>query len=99
VQDHNGVYVTYASLEEAADNIDKQADQLHHDLQEIQSKVAQVSEHWQGEAKTAYHSVHQKWHANTEEVHTALKSIAARVRIASGDYSATDKKAAAAFHG
>ncbi|WP_016909808.1 WXG100 family type VII secretion target [Streptomyces xiaopingdaonensis] len=91
------LFVNYGSLEQIAENIKGQADKLKEDLGEIQSKMGEVAHIWEGEAQTAYQTVQTKWNQNVDEVHQALTAIVSKVHIASGDYSSTDKKAAAQF--
>ncbi|GAB2821431.1 WXG100 family type VII secretion target [Streptomyces sp. NPDC054796] len=97
--DPNQLVVTYGSLEQAAASIQQQGNQLRGDLEEIQGWVRQVADVWQGEAKEAYDRVQHTWDQKADHLHNVLLSIAAEVRVASGDYSATDKKAAQMFGG
>jgi WXG100 family type VII secretion target len=97
--DPNQVVVTYSSLEEAAQSIQRQAKQLDQDLREIQGWVKGIASVWEGEAKTAYDGVQAKWDAKATHIHTILNEIANKVRTASSDYGSTDKKAAQSFQG
>ncbi|MEV4332539.1 WXG100 family type VII secretion target [Streptomyces sp. NPDC049597] len=89
--------VTYASLEEAATTIEKQAKRLDDALEAIQTQIRTVSNTWEGEAKVAADGAHKKWDTETRAIHTALKGIAKAVREAGPAYQAGDKKAAGYF--
>ena len=89
--------VTYASLHEASEAIKKQANLLEHDLNDLLGRVRAVSAHWDGEAKQAFDAVAREWENRTHHMHEVLESIAGKVQIASGSYSAADKKAAGYF--
>ncbi|MFH8613462.1 WXG100 family type VII secretion target [Streptomyces sp. NPDC017979] len=89
--------VTYASLEEAASTIDKQAKRLDDTLEALQTKIRSVSSTFEGEAKTAADGAHKKWDAETRQIHNALKGISRAVRDAGPAYQAGDKKAAGNF--
>lgn len=89
--------VTYAALESAADDIQTQAKALRADLEEIQQAVKSVSEVWEGEAKQTYDQAQHTWDQKADHMQNLLMNIAAEIRVASGDYSATDQKAAGMF--
>ncbi|MFI2368665.1 WXG100 family type VII secretion target [Streptomyces sp. NPDC018833] len=89
--------VTYASLEEAATTIEKQAKRLDDTLEAIQTQIRTASNNWEGEAKTAADGAHKKWDDETRAIHTALKGIAKVVREAGPAYQTGDKKAAGHF--
>ncbi|MET7618799.1 WXG100 family type VII secretion target [Streptomyces sp. NPDC005408] len=89
--------VTYASLDEAASQIEKQAARLDQSLEAIQTKIRGVSNTFEGEAKTAADGAHKKWDTETRAIHQALKGIAKAVREAGPAYQAGDKKAAGNF--
>lgn len=91
--------VTYASLDEAANTIEKQAERLDRSLEDIQNRIRTVSSEWEGDAKTAADGAHRKWDKESRDIHTALKGIAKAVREASPAYKAGDQKAAAQFDG
>ncbi|MFF7811346.1 WXG100 family type VII secretion target [Streptomyces roseolus] len=89
--------VTYASLDDAANQIDAQAKRLDEALEAIQSKIRSVSNTWEGEAKTAADGAHAKWDQETRAIHQALQSISKAVRQAAPAYQAGDKRAAGFF--
>ncbi|MER8036001.1 WXG100 family type VII secretion target [Streptomyces hydrogenans] len=89
--------VTYASLDDAANQIDKQAKRLDEALEAIQAKIRSVSNTWEGEAKTAADGAHQKWDQETRAIHTALQGISKAVRQAAPAYQSGDKRAAGFF--
>jgi WXG100 family type VII secretion target len=91
------IAVTYASLEEAAATIDRQAGKLRGDLEDIRQAVSRVSANWEGEAQTQYNTMQHQWNQKADHVESILRSIATKVRTASGDYAATDKRAAGQF--
>ncbi|MEU2656320.1 WXG100 family type VII secretion target [Streptomyces sp. NPDC007325] len=89
--------VTYASLDDAANQIDAQAKRLDEALEAIQTKIRSVSSTWEGEAKTAADGAHAKWDQETRAIHNALQSISKAVRQAAPAYQAGDKRAAGFF--
>ncbi|MEE1743893.1 MULTISPECIES: WXG100 family type VII secretion target [unclassified Streptomyces] len=89
--------VTYSSLELAASAIDRQSKQLQEDLASIKRMIANVSELWVGEAKSAYDSAQQGWNDDATAIHSALSEISRKVRDAGAAYHAGDKRARAHF--
>ncbi|MFI0897641.1 WXG100 family type VII secretion target [Streptomyces sp. NPDC020983] len=89
--------VTYASLDEAAGVIRHQATQLHSDLDNLLTRVRAVAEYWEGDAQNAFHAVAREWAHRTHHMHGVLESIASKVQMAGGHYSAADRKAASYF--
>ncbi|MER5738322.1 MULTISPECIES: WXG100 family type VII secretion target [unclassified Streptomyces] len=89
--------VTYASLDDAANQIDAQAKRLDQALEDIQTRIRSVSSTWEGEAKTAADGAHAKWDQETRAIHNALQSISKAVRQAAPAYQAGDKRAAGFF--
>ncbi|WP_406145565.1 WXG100 family type VII secretion target [Streptomyces sp. NBC_01012] len=89
--------VTYASLELAAGDIDRQSKRLDEDLAAIKRMVASASELWQGEAKSAYDHAQAGWDRDAKGIHAALGEISRKVRDASTSYHAGDKRARANF--
>ncbi|MFI7242556.1 MULTISPECIES: WXG100 family type VII secretion target [Streptomyces] len=93
----DGLQVTYASLDNAADAIDAQAKKLKGDLDEIEREVKALSSIWEGEAKTAYQATMKKWDAEVAAVHLNLMQIAQAVRLSKDGYQSTDMKSAKWF--
>ncbi len=91
------IAVRYSSLQEAAASIKQQASRLRGDLEDIRQAVNRVSANWEGEAQTQYNTMQQQWNQKADHVHNILNSIADKVTQASGDYQATDKRAAGNF--
>ncbi|MCX5105453.1 WXG100 family type VII secretion target [Streptomyces sp. NBC_00053] len=89
--------VTYASLDLAAGAIDRQSKQLQEDLAAIKRMIANVSELWVGEAKSAYDTAQKGWDDDATAIHNALSEISRKVREAGGSYHAGDKRARANF--
>ncbi|PCG81978.1 WXG100 family type VII secretion target [Streptomyces sp. WZ.A104] len=89
--------VTYASLDLAAGEIERQSKQLAQDLDEIKTMVASVSELWEGEAKEAYRLSQVKWNEDAGFIRDNLKDIAQKVREAAPLYRSGDKRSAANF--
>ncbi|MER5852556.1 WXG100 family type VII secretion target [Streptomyces sp. NPDC002012] len=89
--------VTYSSLDLAAGAIDRQSKQLQEDLASIKRMIANVSELWVGEAKSAYDTAQAGWDEDARQIHTALSEISRKVREAGAAYHAGDKRARANF--
>ncbi|MFC8274878.1 WXG100 family type VII secretion target [Streptomyces sp. NPDC057271] len=97
-QNNDGVMVvTYASLDDAAGVIEKQAGELDKALEEIQRRIRLVSETFEGEAKTAADAAHKNWDKETRMIHTALREIAGKVRMAGPAYQEGDRRSASNF--
>ncbi|RII08012.1 WXG domain conatining protein [Streptomyces sp. YIM 130001] len=93
----DALVVTYAELNRAAGTIDRQGRQLETDLEALQSRIRDVSQHFEGEAKNAADSMHRDWDRQAKEIHLALKSIAQAVLDAAPAYQAGDRKAASYY--
>ncbi|BAU86468.1 WXG100 family type VII secretion target [Streptomyces laurentii] len=89
--------VTYSSLDDAAGVIEKEAAQLDRALEDIQTRIKGISDTFEGEAKTAADAAHKKWDTETRQIHTSLKEIASKVRMAGPAYQEGDRRSAAAF--
>ncbi|MFF4093044.1 WXG100 family type VII secretion target [Streptomyces sp. NPDC001834] len=89
--------VTYSSLDLAASAIDRQSKQLQEDLASIKRMIANVSELWVGEAKSAYDTAQQGWDNDAIAIRDALSEISRKVREAGAAYHAGDKRARANF--
>lgn len=89
--------VNYGSLEEAAAAITTEATNLRLDMEKVQAKIRSVSEIWDGDAKEAYSQAQVAWDQKADDLQNRLLSIAGEVRVASGNYSATDLKASRMF--
>lgn len=89
--------VTYASLELAAGDIDRQSRQLQEDLEAIKQVVNSASELWVGEAKSAFDASQAGWQRDATAIKTALAEISRKVREAGVAYQAGDKRARANF--
>ncbi|URM89405.1 WXG100 family type VII secretion target [Streptomyces sp. MRC013] len=96
-QNDGTMIVTYSSLQEAAGNIEKQAERLNTSLEAIQAKIASISDLWEGEAREAYKTAQTDWDRRAMEIHKALNQIARAVREAAPAYQQGDKKAASNF--
>ncbi|MFG3253606.1 WXG100 family type VII secretion target [Streptomyces sp. NPDC048172] len=89
--------VTYASLDAAADDLDREARELRADLAKVMGVVKKICDGWDGMSNENYLRVQKMWNAKADDLERRLTSIAGAVRMASGDYRATDKKAAGLF--
>ncbi|MFF3396546.1 WXG100 family type VII secretion target [Streptomyces sp. NPDC002669] len=89
--------VTYSSLDLAAGAIERQSKQLQEDLASIKRMIANVSELWVGEAKSAYDTAQRGWDNDATAIHNALSEISRKVREAGAAYHAGDKRARANF--
>jgi WXG100 family type VII secretion target len=91
------IAVRYSSLQEASASIKQQAGRLRGDLEDIRQAVHRVTANWEGEAQTQYNTMQDQWNKKADHVQNILVSIADKVSQASGDYQATDKRAAGNF--
>lgn len=95
--DPSQLVVNYGSLDKAASDIEAAAKRLRGDLERVQQEVKKVAQTWEGEAQTAYMRVHVTWDQKADSLERTLNQIAAKVRQASGEYLASDRKAAGRF--
>ncbi|NBM20494.1 WXG100 family type VII secretion target [Streptomyces sp. GC420] len=89
--------VTYGSLDLAATDIKKRADELKRGLDEIKAKIASINDLWKGEAREAYNTTQERWNRDAEGVHQALMQISQAVAQAAPAYQGGDKRAASNF--
>ncbi|MFC6061528.1 WXG100 family type VII secretion target [Streptomyces ochraceiscleroticus] len=89
--------VDYATLESTAKQIENQSKLLHEDLEWIMHALKGVSEMWEGEAKTAYHTAQTKWNQDTAAIKEALDAVSTAIRHGRDDYHLSDKKGASFF--
>ncbi|MBU7600558.1 WXG100 family type VII secretion target [Streptomyces sp. XM4193] len=95
--DPSQLVVNYGSLEKAAADIESAAKRLRGDLERVQQEVKKVAQTWEGEAQSAYMRVHVTWDQRADSMERTLMQIASKVRQASGEYQASDRKAAGRF--
>ncbi|MEU6486394.1 WXG100 family type VII secretion target [Streptomyces sp. NPDC046887] len=95
--DDGTMVVTYSSLDAASQTIKAQAERLYYSLEGIQAKIRQISDTFEGEARTAADANHAKWDAESRAILQSLKAIAKAVAEAAPAYQAGDKRAAGYF--
>ncbi|MGK5628058.1 WXG100 family type VII secretion target [Streptomyces sp. URMC 123] len=89
--------VTYASLDQAANDIQAAAKVVAQNLSDMWKAVEAVSHTWEGEAKLMFNAADQQFHARGKHIQETLDKIASTIRAGGADYQATDKKASQLF--
>jgi 6 kDa early secretory antigenic target len=95
--DPSQLTVHYSSLEKTASDIEAAAKRLRADLEKVQQQVKRVAQTWEGDAQSAYARVQTNWDNRANSMERTLNQVASRIRQASGDYQASDRKAAGHF--
>lgn len=91
------IQITYGTVTAAAEDIRSAATQLHGELKNLDTRVTNVVNTWDGEAKAAYHAKHSGWSTNLEGLTNTLREIARALDDSTAGYQGTDKKAATQF--
>ncbi|GAA2397336.1 hypothetical protein GCM10010420_24020 [Streptomyces glaucosporus] len=91
------IKVTYAFVENAANDIRNVAKELDTQLTDLERRVNAVVQTWEGETKQVYENKQQHWNRNVKGLNDTLEAIARALDGATDGYRGTDKKAAAQF--
>lgn len=89
--------VNPAQVEALANNIRHGADGIQAQLDELDAKVNQLRQSWDGAAQQAYTQAQAKWTADLNDVRNILNQIASATSQISSSYTASDHKAAGFF--
>lgn len=66
-------------------------------LEELDRKVSQLKQSWDGEAKQAYELAQKQWLAQINEINGLLARVGGKLIEIGNDYSATDRRGANRF--
>lgn len=89
--------VNPAQVQALAEDIRHGADGIQSRLDELDAKVSQLRQNWDGSAQQAYTVAQSKWNADLNDVRNILNQIAAATAEISSSYTASDHKAAGFF--
>lgn len=89
--------VNFAALGQAGADIERALQKMRTDLDELESKGAQLSETWSGAAKQAYQERQDRWTKASKDLETILRSIQGAVVDSQEDYANTERAATNRF--
>lgn len=87
------LHVHYASLEQAATQLGKNAQNLEQSIADLKRAVLNVAQGWDGEAYNAFQAKSQQWDKRATAIKEALDQIGREVCLASERYYHQDLKA------
>lgn len=70
------IEVKFATIEGAAQDVRKVADDIKRSLDDLEAKVRKVAETWEGEAHEAYLRKQREWDRTAADLHATLYKIA-----------------------
>lgn len=91
------IRVTYGQVTAAAADVRSTSKNIHGQLENLQAKVKQVADSWEGETQQAYQHAQARWDANARELANDLESIAKALESSVQAYQASDKKGASPY--
>ncbi len=89
--------VTYASLQETANQIGSAAGVVQREIDAMKSAVANVSAGWEGEAKQAMDEAQRRLQDRANAIGEILKQVSSKIREGADHYHVTDMKASRLF--
>jgi early secretory antigenic target protein ESAT-6 len=95
----DGIRVNHAGLDTAAADLMQGVKNIDDRLNRLESELAPLRSDWDGQAQQAYHAAKAKWDTAITEMRNILQETSAAVSQSNADYSAADKRGAAAFGG
>lgn len=69
------ILVTFATIAEAAQNVNSSLAQINSQLDDLKSTVAKVTSSWTGSAAQAYQQQQQQWDTSQQDLNTVLQKI------------------------
>jgi early secretory antigenic target protein ESAT-6 len=93
------IQVSFAAVEEAGSQISSAFGKMTQELDDLKSKLAPLSEAYQGSAKEAWFQVQKDWNQSQEELNQVLSSIGTAVSQAAQDYRDTEQGVGNLWHG
>ncbi|GED96307.1 WXG100 family type VII secretion target [Gordonia crocea] len=75
-----GFRVDLTELDEFVAELKKFVERVDDQVEAIHSKVDELHVNWEGEAATAHHQAHQRWHTGMKDLRDGTSDIAAAAR-------------------
>jgi len=89
--------VNYSSLDSTASDIEKGAQVVRKQIDDIVAAVKKVTDGWEGEAHTMMLAAERQFNARAAHIDQTLKHVAKLLHESKADYHLTDKKSAQMF--
>lgn len=85
------IKVDYATIHTAADDCNKTGGELDALFQDLKSRLAPLTEQWQGQAQEMWHQRQIEWNNSLDELKQVLAQIATALPQIADGYQDTDK--------
>jgi len=95
----DGIKVNHAGLEQIAQDLKTGVKQIDDRLNRLESELKPLQSDWAGDAQQAYYVAKGKWDQAIAEMNQLLEQTSVAVQNSNSEYSAADKRGAAAFGG
>lgn len=89
--------VSPAEVHNLSEFVSKRSADIGEALDELDRKVSQLKQSWDGEAKAAYELAQKQWLAEITEINSLLARVGGKLIEIGNDYSATDRRGANRF--
>jgi len=89
--------VNFAAMAQAGADIERALQKMRADLDELESKGAQLSGTWSGAAKQAYEERQQQWTNASKDLEGILRRIQGALLDSTDDYANTERAATQRF--
>ncbi|MFC7528564.1 WXG100 family type VII secretion target [Actinoplanes sp. GCM10030250] len=96
---YGGITYTYATIENAAGNIDQFISFMNSELSDIESKLKPLETDWTSDAQQAYLAQKNKWKTNAEEIVQVLGQLKSALNSAGTRMQEADQAATRMFPG
>lgn len=93
------IKVSYATIEQAAQDCSKSGNEIEQLFNQLQSDLAPLTDSWSGDAMDQWHARQQEWNKALEEMKALLARIATALPQISDAYQQTDKGISNMFGG
>ena len=95
---YGGITYQYATIENAASNIDSFIQYMNTELGDIETKLRPLETNWTSEAQTAYLACKTKWRNNAEQIVTVLGQLKLALSGAGTRMQGADRQAKGGFN-
>ena len=89
------ILVTFASLQQAGDDVGNSAARIQAQLRDLRDGLQRIASAWEGEAFEQYRLRQQKWDAAAQDLGDVLRHISTALRQAAETYRVTESRNAA----
>ena len=89
--------VSPAEVQALSQYVSQKSGEIGDALTDLDNKVSQLKQSWDGEAKEAYEQAQRQWTAQINEMNALLSRVSGKLVEIGSDYSATDRRGANRF--